>query len=166
MLIIHLFTGSTRKLFQEVLGPVVRPGRTGCRVRGQCSPGRFFHVESVDIELRAFVASYSSGGGLPLNSSPLPSTSSWEDELNTEDSPGPLSPRPPSSVTQALWREILGPSADPSRSFLDNGGDSFHAVLFSTRLYETIGAEVDYLDVLTSDDLSALVALTDDRTAA
>ena len=86
--------------------------------------------------------------------------------MNTEDSPGSLSPRPPSSVTQALWREILGPSADPSRSFLDNGGDSFHAVLLSTRLFETTGAEVDYLDVLTSDDLSTLLALTDDRSTA
>ncbi|MFG3207090.1 phosphopantetheine-binding protein [Streptomyces sp. NPDC048192] len=69
-------------------------------------------------------------------------------------------------MTQALWREILGPSADPTRSFLDNGGDSFHAVLLSTRLYEITGAEVDYLDVLTSDDLSALSALADERTTA
>jgi hypothetical protein len=86
--------------------------------------------------------------------------------LTIEDSPSRLNSRPPSGVAQDLWREILGPSADPSRTFLDNGGDSFHAVLLSTRLYEATGVDVDYLDVLTSNGLSALLALTDDHPTA
>ncbi|GAB2878825.1 hypothetical protein GCM10027074_53870 [Streptomyces deserti] len=86
--------------------------------------------------------------------------------MTTDESPGPLNSRPAPYVAESLWREILGPAADPLRGFLDNGGDSFHAVLLSTRLYEATGIEVDYLDVLTSDGLPALRALAEDRTRA
>ncbi len=47
-----------------------------------------------------------------------------------------------------LWVEVLGPDADPETGFLDNGGDSFTAVLLVNRVAEETGWEADYLDVL------------------
>jgi hypothetical protein len=79
--------------------------------------------------------------------------------LTTDESPATAGAPTPGEVTEALWREILGPAAGPERSFLDNGGDSFHAVLLSTRLYEATGVEADYLDVLTSKCLAGLRTL-------
>lgn len=60
-----------------------------------------------------------------------------------------------------LWAEILGPDADPAAGFLDNGGDSFTAVLLVNRIAEATGRRVDYLDVLEAGglaDLDRLVA--------
>jgi hypothetical protein len=55
-----------------------------------------------------------------------------------------------------LWREALGGDADAERSFIDNGGDSFAAVVLTEQTYETIGVELDYVDVLGLSDLTEL----------
>lgn len=55
-----------------------------------------------------------------------------------------------------LWAEILGPGADPETGFLDNGGDSFTAVLLVNRIAEETGCEADYLDVLESTGVADL----------
>ncbi|MBW4718334.1 phosphopantetheine-binding protein [Saccharothrix obliqua] len=60
---------------------------------------------------------------------------------------------------RALWREVLGPDADPAAGFINSGGDSFKAVLLATRVFETTGRDLDYLDVLEADGLDALRAL-------
>ncbi len=62
-------------------------------------------------------------------------------------------------VAENLWKEILGNSADLGKGFLENGGDSFRAVLLSSRLYELTGREVEYLDVLEADGAGAIARL-------
>ncbi|MFF8309745.1 phosphopantetheine-binding protein [Streptomyces lydicus] len=62
-------------------------------------------------------------------------------------------------MAENLWKEILGNSADPGKGFLENGGDSFRAVLLSSRLYELTGREVEYLDVLEADGAGAIARL-------
>ncbi|MEE4418127.1 hypothetical protein [Streptomyces bugieae] len=62
-------------------------------------------------------------------------------------------------VAENLWREILGSGADLGKGFLENGGDSFRAVLLSSRLYELTGREVEYLDVLEADGAGAIARL-------
>ncbi|MFG3114372.1 phosphopantetheine-binding protein [Streptomyces sp. NPDC048197] len=62
-------------------------------------------------------------------------------------------------VAENLWREILGAGADPAKGFLENGGDSFRAVLLTSRLYELTGREVEYLDVLEADGVGAVARL-------
>ncbi len=59
----------------------------------------------------------------------------------------------------ALWKEILGAAADISSGFLENGGDSFSAVLLADRLYRLTGREIDYLDVLEADGSDAISRL-------
>jgi hypothetical protein len=55
-----------------------------------------------------------------------------------------------------LWVETLGPDADPETGFLDNGGDSFTAVLLVNRIAEETGWEADYLDVLEATGVADL----------
>lgn len=55
-----------------------------------------------------------------------------------------------------LWSEVLGPEADPETGFLDNGGDSFIAVLLVNRIAEETGCEADYLDVLEANGVADL----------
>jgi hypothetical protein len=55
-----------------------------------------------------------------------------------------------------LWRDALGADADPTSSFLANGGDSFRAVVLSIAMLEA-GLDVDYLDVLQAPSLPALL---------
>ncbi|MFG2395920.1 hypothetical protein [Streptomyces lydicus] len=62
-------------------------------------------------------------------------------------------------MAEKLWKEILGNSADLGKGFLENGGDSFRAVLLSSRLYELTGREVEYLDVLEADGAGAIARL-------
>ncbi|MFC5955286.1 phosphopantetheine-binding protein [Streptomyces pratens] len=62
-------------------------------------------------------------------------------------------------LAESLWSEILGPDADTSTGFLENGGDSFRAVLLATRLYELTGREIEYLDVLEADEAGAIARL-------
>jgi hypothetical protein len=62
-------------------------------------------------------------------------------------------------LAESLWSEILGPDADTGTGFLENGGDSFRAVLLTTRLYELTGREVEYLDVLEADGAAAIARL-------
>lgn len=62
-------------------------------------------------------------------------------------------------VAENLWREILGAGADLGKGFLENGGDSFRAVLLTSRLYELTGREVEYLDVLEADGAGAIARL-------
>ncbi|MBV6699876.1 hypothetical protein KV557_22710 [Kitasatospora aureofaciens] len=59
----------------------------------------------------------------------------------------------------AVWNEVLGDSADSDLSFMENGGDSFLAVLLSTRAFELWQVEIDYLDVLESQNAAALQEL-------
>ena len=51
-------------------------------------------------------------------------------------------------TVEEIWLEILGSEAALDRGFLENGGDSFRAVLLTTRLFEVTSREIDYLDVL------------------
>ncbi|MGV4927989.1 hypothetical protein K2224_39120 (plasmid) [Streptomyces sp. BHT-5-2] len=60
---------------------------------------------------------------------------------------------------KALWLEVLGEGADLDCGFLENGGDSFRAVLFTARVFEVTGQEIDYLDVLETTGVEALCAL-------
>ncbi|MFE2156894.1 phosphopantetheine-binding protein [Streptomyces lydicus] len=62
-------------------------------------------------------------------------------------------------MAENLWKEILGNDADLGKGFLENGGDSFRAVLLSSRLYELTGREVEYLDVLEADGAGAIARL-------
>ncbi|WP_158708884.1 hypothetical protein [Streptomyces sp. NRRL S-920] len=62
-------------------------------------------------------------------------------------------------LAESLWTEILGPDADTGTGFLENGGDSFRAVLLTTRLYELTGREIEYLDVLEADGAKAIARL-------
>ncbi|GAB7035674.1 hypothetical protein JCM4914_71350 [Streptomyces platensis subsp. malvinus] len=62
-------------------------------------------------------------------------------------------------VAENLWKEILGDGADLGKGFLENGGDSFRAVLLTSRLYELTGREVEYLDVLEADGAGAIARL-------
>lgn len=63
------------------------------------------------------------------------------------------------ALAESLWTEILGPDADTGTGFLENGGDSFRAVLLTTRLYELTGSEIEYLDVLEADGAEAIARL-------
>ncbi|MEV8039038.1 hypothetical protein ACFYW8_44470 [Streptomyces sp. NPDC002742] len=58
-----------------------------------------------------------------------------------------------------LWFEALGETADPTVGFLANGGDSFHAVLFATALFEATGQEIDYFDLLEADGAETVYRL-------
>ncbi|MFE5030255.1 phosphopantetheine-binding protein [Streptomyces sp. NPDC056656] len=58
-----------------------------------------------------------------------------------------------------LWLEVLGAEADFGSGFLENGGDSFRAVLFTARIFDVTGKEMDYLDVLEATGVEALCAL-------
>jgi len=58
-----------------------------------------------------------------------------------------------------LWREVLGEHADPSLSFIANGGDSFRAVLVSVRAFELWQVDLDYLDVLEAPNAVALTGM-------
>jgi hypothetical protein len=58
-----------------------------------------------------------------------------------------------------LWREVLGADADPARSFVENGGDSYLAVLVTVRAFEIWQVEIDYLDVLQAPDAAGLEKL-------
>ncbi|MER7991301.1 phosphopantetheine-binding protein [Streptomyces noursei] len=60
---------------------------------------------------------------------------------------------------KGLWLEVLGEGADLNSGFLENGGDSFRAVLFTARAFEVTGQEIDYLDVLEATGVEALCAL-------
>lgn len=62
-------------------------------------------------------------------------------------------------LAKSLWSEILGSDADTGTGFLENGGDSFRAVLLTTRLYELTGREIEYLDVLEADGAGAIARL-------
>ena len=59
--------------------------------------------------------------------------------------------RDTSAAVVTLWREILGQDADTGASFVAAGGDSFDAVQLTVRIYEELGREIDYLDVLQAD---------------
>ncbi|MDQ0989118.1 phosphopantetheine-binding protein [Streptomyces sp. V3I7] len=60
---------------------------------------------------------------------------------------------------KAIWLEVLGAEADFDSGFLENGGDSFRAVLFTARVFEVTGQEMAYLDVLEATGVGALCAL-------
>jgi hypothetical protein len=62
-------------------------------------------------------------------------------------------------VAESLWKEILGDGADIDSGFLENGGDSFRAVLLSSRIYELTGREVEYLDILEAEGADTIVRL-------
>ncbi len=47
-----------------------------------------------------------------------------------------------------LWQGVLGADALPTRSFIEVGGNSFLAVVLVAGIYDEIGVEIDYLDVL------------------
>ncbi|QLJ03742.1 acyl carrier protein [Streptomyces sp. NEAU-sy36] len=55
-----------------------------------------------------------------------------------------------------LWAEVLGTGSDPNLGFLENGGDSFRALTLSTMIHEETGIEVDFLDILESENAHAL----------
>jgi large conductance mechanosensitive channel protein len=63
-------------------------------------------------------------------------------------------------VAAAVYYFVVLPvnrlQADPGSDFISNGGDSFKATVFSLRLLETAGLELDYLDVLGAPSLGAL----------
>jgi hypothetical protein len=61
-----------------------------------------------------------------------------------------------SEILRLIWRNVLGDHADPESDFIGNGGDSFKAAVFSLRLLESTGRELDYVDVLGASSLSAL----------
>lgn len=56
----------------------------------------------------------------------------------------------------ALWAEVLGTDSDPNLGFLENGGDSFGALTLSTRIHEETGVEIDFLDILESENVRAV----------
>ncbi|WP_030990616.1 phosphopantetheine-binding protein [Streptomyces sp. NRRL WC-3744] len=55
-----------------------------------------------------------------------------------------------------LWAEVLGVGSDPNLGFLENGGDSFRALTLSTKIHEETGVEIDFLDILESENVHAL----------
>ncbi|MGI5479410.1 hypothetical protein [Streptomyces lavendofoliae] len=65
-----------------------------------------------------------------------------------------------------LWFEILGGEAQTELGFLANGGDSFHAVLFASKLFDITGQEIDYLDIIDAQDLAAIERLISESDAA
>lgn len=59
---------------------------------------------------------------------------------------------------EQVWFEVLGASADATRGFVANGGDSLKAVAFTQMVYDRTGTSFDLFDVLTAlslDDLQA-----------
>lgn len=59
---------------------------------------------------------------------------------------------------EQVWFEILGASADTTRGFVANGGDSLKAVAFTQMIQDRTGLSLDLFDVLTAlslDDLQA-----------
>ncbi|MGI5467555.1 hypothetical protein [Streptomyces sp. CA-132043] len=68
-------------------------------------------------------------------------------------------------LAAGLWLEILGPDADTGTGFLENGGDSFRAVLLTARLYELTGRQVEYLDVLEAGGAQTIARLLTTDTA-
>jgi hypothetical protein len=57
---------------------------------------------------------------------------------------------------QQIWTGVLGEHAEPGAGFLENGGDSFHAILMAARIYEVTGQEIDYLDVLEATGMDSV----------
>ncbi|MCX5403584.1 phosphopantetheine-binding protein [Streptomyces sp. NBC_00335] len=81
-------------------------------------------------------------------------------EFDTDSSPIlPGNANNSAEVAEGLWREILGPEANIGTGFLENGGDSFRAVLLVGRIYELTGREIDYLDVLQATEADAIARL-------
>jgi hypothetical protein len=78
--------------------------------------------------------------------------------------------KPPVSSLQAivstLWCDVLGPDANPGSDFISNGGDSFKAAVFTVRLLEQTGRELDYVEVLRASSLHALADSVDHRPPA
>lgn len=66
-----------------------------------------------------------------------------------------------------IWAEAFEDGGDPDLGFLENGGDSFQAVVLAGTLFEATGREVDYFDLLEADGAEAVhrlvMAATDGR---
>lgn len=62
-----------------------------------------------------------------------------------------------SATVARLWQEVLGTDAELGSPFVAAGGDSFRAVVLTLRVYEELGCEIDYLDVLTADGTDDVV---------
>ncbi|WP_327432557.1 phosphopantetheine-binding protein [Streptomyces sp. NBC_01236] len=78
------------------------------------------------------------------------------EERTSVDSPEVSAGQDLSQRILDLWYESLGPDADISQGFIENGGDSFKAVLLAHQLFELTGEEIDYLDILEAPDAAAL----------
>ncbi|WP_406466483.1 acyl carrier protein [Streptomyces hirsutus] len=78
----------------------------------------------------------------------------------------PPDPNRATSRVLAIWNEVLGPGTDPDLGFLANGGDSFRAVTLSVKLFEETGVEIDFLDILESDNAHAIHRLVQSGSGA
>lgn len=62
------------------------------------------------------------------------------------------------AAVRAQWESALGPDARPDQSFLAQGGDSLAAVVFTLRLLDSTGVELEFNDVLEAPDLVTVIA--------